>query len=37
MLGLTTKTYSPEHGKRSHQKHKPSYSMPVRTHDSHTR
>ena len=34
MLGLPTKTYSPKHGKRSYQKHiKPSYAMPVRTHD----
>ena len=37
MLGLPTKTYSPKHGKRSYQKHiKPSYAMPVRTHDSRT-
>ena len=37
MLGLPTKTYSPKHGKRSYQKDtKPSYAMPVRTHDSRT-
>ena len=36
MLGRTTKTYSPEHGKRSHQKMNNRHVKPVRTHDSHT-
>ena len=36
MLGLTTKTYSLEHGKRSHQKMNNRHIKPVRTHDSHT-
>ena len=36
MLGLTTKTYSLEHGKRSHQKMNNRHIKPVRTHVSHT-
>ena len=33
MLGLTTKTYSLEHGKRSHQKMNNRHIKPVSTHD----
>ena len=33
MLSLTTKTYSLEHGKRSHQKMNNRHNKPVRTHD----
>ena len=36
MLSLTTKTYSLEHGKRSHQKMNNRHIKPVRTHVSHT-
>ena len=36
MLGLTTKTYSLEHGKRSLQKMNNRDIKPVRMHDSHT-